>query len=95
MALIRNRGFDVVGDVERLRVPDEIPERRHPESVTDAEVANVAVETIAVMLADVRRLTQQAKVARRVEQRARRSAPTARRAVRRLAHRLRRLGKRL
>ena len=37
-------------------MPDELPERRTPESVTDSEVAEVAVELVARMLHDVRDL---------------------------------------
>ncbi|MDQ6641590.1 MAG: hypothetical protein M3Y66_03745, partial [Actinomycetota bacterium] len=53
---IRNRGFHVIGDLEDLRVPENLPERRHPGSVTEAEVAEVAVELVARMLSDVRDL---------------------------------------
>ena len=82
--LIRDRGFDVVGDLENLLTPDELPERRHPDSVTDTEVAQVAVETVAVMLSDVRRLTQEAKTARRKANRGRSKAvPRARRGAQR------------
>lgn len=59
--LVRSRGFDLIGEADQLLVPDDLPERRHPDSVTDGEVAQVAVETIAVMLADVRRLTKRNK----------------------------------
>jgi hypothetical protein len=53
---IEAQGFDVVGDLGALLVPDEVPPRRVPESVTDAEVAQVAVELVARMLQDVRDL---------------------------------------
>ena len=56
---IAEQGFDVVGDLESLLVPDELPERRTPDSVTDSEVAEVAVELVAQMLHDVRELRQQ------------------------------------
>ena len=49
-------GFDVVGDPSSLLVPEELPERRTPDSVTEAEVAQVAVELVATMLGDVRDL---------------------------------------
>lgn len=49
-------GVDVVGDIAHLRVPDELPERRTPDSVTDAEVAAVATELVATLLSDVREL---------------------------------------
>lgn len=50
------RPFDVVGDVELLRVPAEIESRRTPDTVTDAEVAAAGAEIIAELLADVREL---------------------------------------
>ena len=31
-------GYDVIGDVEDLRPPAVVPARRHPDSVTDAEL---------------------------------------------------------
>ena len=52
--LVRRRGFDVVGDLDALLVPDHLPERRHPSSVTDAEVAEVAVALVARLLGDLK-----------------------------------------
>ncbi len=49
----------MVGELNSLLVPDQLPERRQPDSVTDAEVAQVAVELVATMLGDVRRLRQE------------------------------------
>jgi len=49
-------GVDVVGDIEHLRVPEELPVRRTPDSVTEAEVAAAATELVAVLLGDVREL---------------------------------------
>lgn len=54
VALVRQRGFDVVGDLDDLLVPADLPPRRHPSSVTDAEVAEVAVALAAQLLGDVR-----------------------------------------
>jgi hypothetical protein len=54
---IRASSYDVVGDVDALLVPDELPPRRHPSSVTDAEVAEVAVSLVARLLEDVRERT--------------------------------------
>lgn len=48
--------FDVVGELAHLLVPEDLEERRVPGSVTDAEVADVAVDLVAVLLGDVRRL---------------------------------------
>ena len=35
-------GYDVIGDVEDLRPPAHVPQRRHPDSVTDAELVDAA-----------------------------------------------------
>jgi hypothetical protein len=56
VAFVREQGYDVVGELDNLLVPDQLPERRRPDSVTDAEVAQVAVELVATMLGDVRDL---------------------------------------
>ena len=58
------QGYDVIGDVEDLRTPKEVPERRHPDSVTDTEIAEAAAATIAAMMTDVRRLTRERRAAR-------------------------------
>jgi len=52
----RERHFDVVGRLDDLLTPDDLPARRHPDSVTDSEVAAVAVDLVATLLSDVRRL---------------------------------------
>ena len=57
-------GFHVVGDLDALLVPDDLPERRVPESVTDTEVAEVAVELVARMLHDVRDLRHERRALR-------------------------------
>ena len=56
VACLTEGSFDVVGRLEHLLVPETLEERRVPSSVTDAEVAEVAVDLVAVMLGDVRRL---------------------------------------
>jgi hypothetical protein len=61
---VRARGFDVIGEVEDLLVPDHLGERRHPDSVTDAVVAGVAVELVATMLSDVRDLRHERRALR-------------------------------
>jgi len=61
VGLVERRGFDVIGDLDDLLIPEELPERRHPDSVTEEEVAQVAVDTVALMLNDVRRLRRQNK----------------------------------
>lgn len=52
---IRTSSYDVRGDVDLLLVPDDLPERRHPDSVTDAEVADVALDLVATLLGDLER----------------------------------------
>ena len=56
VACLTEGAYDVVGRLEHLLVPETLEERRVPSSVTDAEVAEVAVDLVAVMLGDVRRL---------------------------------------
>lgn len=53
---VRRRGLDVRGELDDLLVPDDLPSRREPASVTDAEVAEVAVRLVATLLGDVRNL---------------------------------------
>jgi hypothetical protein len=57
--VVEGAGYDVIGDVADLRPPAVIPERRHPDSVTDAELVSAASGLIAAMMTDVRRLTRQ------------------------------------
>lgn len=59
--LVKQQGYDVIGDVEDLRTPAVLPERRHPDSVTDAEMLEAATSTIAEMMTDVRRLTNRSR----------------------------------
>ena len=51
-------GYDVIGDLADLRTPSDLPDRRHPDSVTDTELLTSATLTIAEMMTDVRRLTR-------------------------------------
>ena len=86
VAHLRSAPYDVVGDLEHLRVPDELEERRLTGSVTDAEVADVAVDLVATMLGDVRTLRR--KQARAASPRAVRRLPDGlRRAVQRVGGR--------
>jgi hypothetical protein len=82
--LVRERGVDVVGDLETLVPAEVLPERRLPGSVTDGEVAAVATELVGVLLGDVRRLTQENRRLRRAERRGG-AAPVRGRAARLLA----------
>lgn len=52
-------GYSVIGDLENLRPLSAVPPRRHPSSVTDAELADAAAAVIADMLRDVRRVTRE------------------------------------
>jgi hypothetical protein len=64
VSYIADQGFDVIGDLDALLVPEELPERRLPASVTDTEVAEVAVELVARMLHDVRDLRHERRALR-------------------------------
>ena len=72
---IASRGFDVIGDLDSLRTPVDVPERRHPDSVTDAELVEAATATIAQMMTDVRRLTREKRGLRRALHQARTALP--------------------
>ncbi|HET6151365.1 MAG TPA: hypothetical protein VFE15_00315 [Marmoricola sp.] len=54
---IRAAGYDVIGDVEDLLVPDVLEPRRTGSDITEAEVAEVAVELAGRLMHDVRSLT--------------------------------------
>ena len=56
VAHVRAQGYDVRGDLDHLLVPAQLPERREPSSVSDAEVAGVATELVARLLEEVREL---------------------------------------
>jgi hypothetical protein len=73
--MIRRKGFHVVGDVEALLVPEDLPAQRPLSSVTDAELVDAAGELVAVMLADVRELS--GGTTRRRARRSAKTAPTA------------------
>jgi hypothetical protein len=61
VAHLASAPYDVVGDLDHLRVPDQLEPRRSTTSVTDAEVAEVAVDLVATMLGDVRDLSGKAR----------------------------------
>ncbi|MBO0844114.1 MAG: hypothetical protein J2P22_01705 [Nocardioides sp.] len=63
---LRSAPYDVVGDLEHLCVPEELEPRRSTGSVTDDEVAAVAVDLVATMLGDVRGLRGELAAGRRV-----------------------------
>jgi hypothetical protein len=56
VGFVQRHGFDVRGDVADQLVPDELDVRRSVTSVTDAEIADVAVQLVARLLEDVREL---------------------------------------
>jgi hypothetical protein len=65
IAYVADRGFDVVGELTELRVPAELPDRRTADSVTDAEVADIATDLVAQLAGDVRDLRRDAARLRR------------------------------
>jgi hypothetical protein len=91
---IAARGYDVIGDLEDLRTPVAVPERRHPSSVTDAELVDAASATIAAMLTDVRQLTQERDRARRRRRSGLDKLDQPRALVKKAARRARRLWRR-
>ena len=58
---VATAGYDVIGDAADLRPPEQVPPRRHPDSVTAAELTAAATSVIAAMMTDVRRLTREAR----------------------------------
>lgn len=52
--MIRDHGFHVVGDVESLLVPADLPALQHPDEVGDAALLEAATALVADMLDDVR-----------------------------------------
>jgi hypothetical protein len=91
--VVKQRGYDVIGDVEDLRTPARLPERRHPDSVTETEMLEAATATIAAMMADVRQLTRERRAAREAVARglATIEARTPRARARAAANRVRRM----
>lgn len=51
--------YDVVGDLQELIPPDDLPSSKQPGDVTDAELLDAALDTIAVMLKDQRDMTRE------------------------------------
>jgi hypothetical protein len=56
--IIERRGYQVVGDLESLRVPALLPDRPHPDTVSDAALLESATTLVADLLADVRRIAR-------------------------------------
>lgn len=57
-------GYDVVGDLDELAVPDDLPRERTPYAVEDAELLATATRLTGAMLADVRELTRRLEQSR-------------------------------
>ncbi|WP_028659708.1 hypothetical protein [Nocardioides insulae] len=62
---VRDSGFTVHGDLDRLLVPDVLPATRQGEDVTDAELLDAATDTIVGLMEDVRRYRKETKQLRR------------------------------
>lgn len=56
---IRESGYHVVGDVESLLVPEDLPALEHPDEVSDAALVEAATRLVAVMLDDVRTMKRE------------------------------------
>jgi hypothetical protein len=74
---VEKQGYDVIGHVDDLRAPADLPERRHPDDVTDSEMLAAASATIASMLTDVRRLTREKRSMSARLEKSRALAPTS------------------
>ena len=72
--VIRKSEATVIGDLDRLLVPATVAMRRHPDTVTDTELLESAVVTIADLLTDVRTLCERNTALRQAA-----SAPPVRR----------------
>jgi len=57
--MIQKHGYDVIGDVETLRVPDVLPQRPRPDNVSNEALLASATTLIADLLADVRRIARE------------------------------------
>jgi hypothetical protein len=66
VAHIEAAGYDVIGDVRDLLVADTLEPRRRVDSVTEAEVAEVATALAGQMLHDVRRIRTERNELRRL-----------------------------
>ena len=79
---IETSGYDVIGDARDLLVPDTLEPRRQVDSVTDEEVAEVAVELVGRMLHDVRRIrTERNRLRRELDELRATAVPGLREAV--------------
>jgi hypothetical protein len=81
VAHIEAAGYDVIGDVRDLLVADTLEPRRSVDSVTEAEVAEVATALAGQMLHDVRRIRTERNELRRQLEEARATVPGLRETV--------------
>lgn len=65
VAAVHAGGYDVLGDLEDLRVPAELAPRRTADQVSDAEVAEIATDLLALVVDDVRQLREERNQLRR------------------------------
>jgi hypothetical protein len=63
VARLRAAGYDVLGDLDDLRVPDELPPLRTPADVTAEELAAAAAGVIAALVRDRRAADKQQRTA--------------------------------
>jgi len=61
---VRTRGYDVRGDLDRLHV-GPVPELRHPEDVSQAELLDAALDSIATMMGHLREIRRENTALRR------------------------------
>lgn len=64
VALITEKGYDVVGDLDALSAPAQLAPRRSVGSVTDTEVADIATDLVAQLSGDVREQRVQLRATR-------------------------------
>jgi len=61
---VEEAGYDVVGDLDRLRV-GQLRELRYPQDVSEAELLDAALDTIATMMSDLREIRRDNTAMRR------------------------------
>jgi hypothetical protein len=82
VAHVEAAGYDVIGDLGDLLVPDTLEPRRAVDSVTEAEVAEVATAVAGRMLHDVRRIrTERNELRQLLEEERSKPAPGLREAL--------------
>lgn len=69
---VRKGGYRVVGDLEELIPPKQLPVQPHPDDVTESEMLEVAARAVDQMIRDVRELTNERDALTKELERARR-----------------------